>query len=88
MTFIRNSFSYKGKQGRWDVLILPYLQVALFVSNFDISNNFSENETCFILGMHVYFMKLHIMRGDTSRSSFKVKGKIYRSNHQHWAKLK
>jgi hypothetical protein len=30
-----------------------------------------------IFGMHVYLMKLHILSGERSRSSFKVKSKKY-----------
>jgi len=32
-----------------------------------------------IFGMHVYLMELHILSGERSRSSFKVKGQIYGS---------
>ncbi|MES9879437.1 MAG: hypothetical protein ABW185_00970, partial [Sedimenticola sp.] len=35
-------------------------------------------DTDLILGMHIQHIDMHIFRGDLSRSSFKVKGQIYK----------
>ena len=44
--------------------------------NFNLGHNFCNIEDSnLIFGMHVYFMELHILSGERSRSSFKVKGK-------------
>ena len=53
----------------------------LFVcTNFNIGHNFCNIEDSnLIFGMHVYLMELHILSGERSRSSFKVKGQIYGS---------
>ena len=51
------------------------------ITNFNIVHNFCTSpDRDFITDMHMYLIKLHILIGDThrSRSSFKVKGQIYR----------
>ena len=55
--------------------LLVCLFVGLFVcTNFNIGHNFCNIEDSnLIFGMHVYLMKLHILSGERSRSSFKVK---------------
>ena len=65
-----------------DILFLPCLlvcwSVCLFAPALTFCNNFCYIEDSnFIFGMHVYLMKLHILSGERSRSSFKVRGKIY-----------
>jgi hypothetical protein len=43
--------------------------------NFNLGHNFCNIEDSnLIFGMHVYLMELHIVSGERSRSSFKVKG--------------
>jgi hypothetical protein len=54
------------------------LCVCVFASNFNICHNFCNiADSNLIFGMHVYLMELHILSGERSRSSFKVKGQIY-----------
>jgi len=49
--------------------------------NFNIGHHFFNIEDSnLIFGMHVYLMELHILEGERSRSSFKVKGQGQRSN--------
>jgi len=49
-------------------------------TNFNIGHNFCNIEDSnLIFGLHVYRMELHILSGERSRSSFKVKGQIYGS---------
>ena len=44
--------------------------------NFNVGHNFCNIEDSnLIFGMHVYLMKLHILSGKRSGSSFKVKGR-------------
>ena len=51
------------------------LSVGLFVPTLIFCHNFCNiEESNFIFGMHVYLMELHILSGERSRSSFKVKG--------------
>ena len=46
--------------------------------NFNIAHNFCNIEDSnLIFGMHVYLMELHILSGERSRSSFKVKGHFF-----------
>ena len=46
--------------------------------NFNIGHNFfTFEDSNLIFGMHVYLMELHILSGERSRSSFKVKCQIY-----------
>ena len=48
--------------------------------NFNIGHNFCNIEDSnLIFGMHVYLMELHILSGERSRSSFKVKGQKAKS---------
>ena len=59
------------------------MSVCPFVSNFNIGHIFlASSDSNLIFGMHVYLIKQHILRVKMlwSRSSFKVKGKKYRSN--------
>jgi len=45
-----------------------------FNQNFNIGHNFCNMEDSnLIFGMHVYLIELHILSGERSRSSFKVK---------------
>ena len=51
------------------------LSVGLFAPTLIFCHNFCNiEESNFIFGMHVYLMELHILSGERSRSSFKVKG--------------
>ena len=67
-----------------------HIEVELSVSlsvrpseNFNIGHNFCIIEDSnFIFGMHVYLMELHILSGERSRSSFKVKGKKQKKSKQ------
>ena len=50
------------------------LSVGLFAPTLIFCHNFCNiEESNFIFGMHVYLMELHILSGERSRSSFKVK---------------
>ncbi|KAH3887665.1 hypothetical protein DPMN_011683 [Dreissena polymorpha] len=66
-----------------DILFLPVdlfvcVFVCLFAPTFNICNNFCNIEDRnLIFGMHVYLMEMHILSGERSRSSFKVKDQIY-----------
>ncbi|KAH3784027.1 hypothetical protein DPMN_161977 [Dreissena polymorpha] len=52
------------------------LSVCWFAPTLTFCHNFCNIEDSnFIFGMHVYLMELHILSGERSRSSFKVKGK-------------
>jgi len=54
-----------------------FCPVCLFVSNSNIGHNFWNNTgRDFIFGMHMYFMRPHILNANMSRSSLKVKGQI------------
>jgi len=58
------------------VYLLVCLSVGLFAPTLTFCHNFCNIEDSnFIFGMHVYLMELHILSGERSRSSFKVKGK-------------
>jgi len=53
--------------------------------NFNIGHNFFNIEDSnLIFGVHVYLMKLHILSGGGSRSSFKVKGKKKQQSGAIW----
>ena len=72
-----------------DILFLPCLlvgwSVGLFAPTLTFCNNFCYIEDSnFIFGMHVYLMKLHILSGERSRSSFKVRGQIYVAKIAHF----
>ena len=57
--------------------------VGLFAPTLTFCHNFCNIEDSnFIFGMHVYLMELHILSGERSRSSFKVKVKGQIS--QYW----
>ena len=41
-----------------------------------LSKNFNIGHNFFNIGVHAYLIELHILIGERSRSSFKVKGQI------------
>ena len=65
----------------WHIAVELSVRLSVCPSeNFNIGHNFCNIEgSNFIFGMHVYLMELHILSGERSRSSFKVKGQIHGS---------
>ena len=72
------SYSPRGSsvRERWNKLPVVFaLSVGLFSPTLTFCHSFCNIEDSnFIFGMHVYLMELHILSGERSRSSFKVKG--------------
>jgi hypothetical protein len=77
MAFWCPQIKWSGVYCFWPVCLSVILSVILS-QNFNIGHNFCNIEDSnLIFGMHVYLMELHILSGERSRSSFKVKGQIY-----------
>ena len=63
------------------IQVLSFMFVGLFASNFNIGHNFCTiKDSNLIFGVHVYLMELDILSGERPRSSFNVKGQIYRGH--------
>jgi len=84
MCFFCHLYAPQTRSG--GILFLPCLfdvclSICLFQDNFNIGHNFwAIRDRDLIFSMNMHLLKLHILKGNLlrSRSSFKVKGQIYR----------